>query len=312
VVKNVEYVYYKVRHVTMARNVGLGHAVVAFFDDKDLARNSRRTYRQALDALVEDHSSELLVEELTAEHVRATMTTRWGTAAPSTWNSRITALQSFVRFCDDNGWPAVDPLKGIVRKREPRDETRAIRYDDLEKLWSRPDVGLREKTLWRMLYETAARTNEILALDIEDLDVARKRAVVVGKGGHREVVVWASGTARLLPRYLNGRRRGPVFVTTRQPNTAPADRDRCPDTGLGRLSYQMAWRSFSQASGGWTLHQLRHSALTHLGEQGVSAVLLQAKSRHQDPRTLGRYVKPGVEAVAALTAEFDRGRRHRP
>lgn len=83
------------------------------------------------------------------------------------------------------------------------------------------------------------------------------------------------------------------------------------DTGLGRLSYQMAWKLFSQASGGSTFHQLRHSALTHLGEEGVSAILLQAKSRHQDPRTLSRYAKPGIEAVAALTAEFDRGRRHR-
>ncbi|NQY57677.1 MAG: hypothetical protein HRT86_14555 [Ilumatobacteraceae bacterium] len=54
-----------------------------------------------------------------------------------------------------------------------------------------------------------------------------------------------------------------------------------------------------------------HSALTHLGEDGVSAVLLQAKSRHADPRTLARYSKPGIEAIAALTAEHDRGRRHR-
>ena len=150
-----------------------------------------------------------------------------------------------------------------------------------------------------MLYETAARANEILALNIEDLDLARKRAAVIGKGGHREVVVWASGTARLLPRYLAGRRRGPVFVTNRRPNVVPAGPDQCPDTGLGRLSYNRAWSAFKTASEGWTLHQLRHPALTHLGEAGVSAILLQAKSRHQDPRTLARYTKPGVEAVAA-------------
>lgn len=102
-----------------------------------------------------------------------------------------------------------------------------------------------------------------------------------------------------------------MFVTSRQPNVVPAERDRCPDTGPGRLSYQMAWKLFSQASGGATLHQLRHSTLTHLGEEGVSAVLLQAKSRHQDPRTLARHCKPGIEAVAALTADHDRGRRHR-
>ena len=61
----------------------------------------------------------------------------------------------------------------------------------LDTLWSRPDIGLRKKTLWRMLSETAARANEILAVNIEDLDLVRKRAVVSGKGGHREVVIWS-------------------------------------------------------------------------------------------------------------------------
>ena len=51
-----------------------------------------------------------------------------------------------------------------------------------------------------MLYETAARAGEILALNIEDLDLSRKRAVIIGKGGHREYVFWASGAARLLSR----------------------------------------------------------------------------------------------------------------
>ena len=309
--KRAEYLYYTNSELMSDSEITLGAAVKAFFADKDLARNSRRTYHQTLDALVDDHPPDLPVVKLTPAKVRRTIEGRWGEAAPSTWNSRMTALQSFVRYCDRNGWIKRDPLKGIERKREPRDETKAIAYDHLDKLWTRSDVGLRDKTFWRMLYETAARANELLALNIEDLDLGRKRAVVIGKGGHREVVIWASGTARLLPRYLDGRRRGPVFVTTRQPNVIPADGDRCPDTGLGRLSYQMAWKLFSQASGGSTLHQLRHSALTHLGEEGVSAILLQAKSRHQDPRTLARYAKPGIEAVAALTAEFDRRRRHR-
>ena len=48
---------------------------------------------------------------------------------------------------------------------------------------------------------------------------------------------------------------------------------------------------------------------THLGEDGVSAPLLMAKSRHRDLRTLSRYVRPGTKAVAQLTAEHDPARR---
>ena len=92
-----------------------------------------------------------------------------------------------------------------------------------------PDIGLREKALWRMLYATAARASEVLALDVEDLDVGRKRAAISGKGGHREIIVWDAATARLLPRYLVGRRQGPLFVTTGLPNIVPAELDRSPD-----------------------------------------------------------------------------------
>jgi len=35
---------------------------------------------------------------------------------------------------------------------------------DLEALWRRDDLRLRDKTLWRLLYETAARANEALNL----------------------------------------------------------------------------------------------------------------------------------------------------
>ena len=289
----------------------LRSAVEAFFSDKQLSSNTRRAYRQALSAVAETLGWELPVDRLDSRRLLEAFQKQWGSAQPATWNSRITALQSFVSYCQRNRWIDHDPMSLVVRRREPRDQTKAIPYEDLEELWSRRDIDLREKTLWRMLYETAARAGEILALNVEDLDLARKRAVIIGKGGHKEYVFWASGAARLLSRYLAGRRRGPVFLTHRRPNIIPARGDECPHTGRGRLSYERSSSIFKQASGGWTLHQLRHSSLTHLGEQGASTILLQSKSRHQDPRTLAIYAKPGNEAVAELTATFDRQRSPR-
>ena len=54
----------------------------------------------------------------------------------------------------------------------------------------------------------------------------------------------------------------------------------------------MAGQLFKRYSGGKTLHQLRHSRLTHLGDQNVSAPLLMAISGHKRLATLQRYVKP--------------------
>ena len=62
---------------------------------------------------------------------------------------------------------------------------------------------------------------------------------------------------------------------------------------------------FTAASRGASLHQIRHSAITHLAEEGVPITLLMAKSRHESLATLQRYAKPSVDAVAQMTAAHD-------
>ncbi len=89
------------------------------------------------------------------------------------------------------------------------DGTGPVPLEELEAFLGAPRHALRERLLWRMLYETPARAQEILLLNVEDLDVANKRAVAIGKGGNAEPIGWETATARLLPRYLTGRRDGP-------------------------------------------------------------------------------------------------------
>jgi integrase len=169
----------------------------------------------------------------------------------------------------------------------------------LQRPQHRQDVAMREKALWRLLYETAARSSEALSIKVEDLELENKRVRIRSKGGDTDWLHFQTGAARLLPRLIGGRTRGPLFLADRRPAPAraPATVDRCPQTGRGRLSYRRAEALFRQASGGWTLHQLRHSALTHLAEQNVSLPLLMAKGRHASLRSLQRYARPGADAL---------------
>jgi len=109
---------------------------------------------------------------------------------------------------------------------------------------------------------------------------------VRSKGGATEWVFWQTGTAQLLPRLLTGRRAGPVFLAGRAPTRAVATVDADPATGRSRLSYRRAAAVFTDTTG-WTLHQLRHSALTHAAEDGDSLIMLLARSRHTSVRGRG-------------------------
>jgi integrase len=295
--------------VTRSDQPSLAAALDASLAGAELAPTSRRVYREALQHLVGELGGERALSAIDAEHLEHAVTRTWGQLGPATWNRNLAALRSVLRWATRDEELAAALTRYLARRREPADRTRAIPYPQLERLWAREGVPLREKVLWRLLYETAARASEILALDAEDLDLANKRARVRSKGGALEYVYFQSGSARLLPRLLAGRRHGPVFLSERAAPAGTPSLDVCPVTGRARLSYRRAAALFSRHTHGSTLHQLRHSALTHLAEAGESTVLLMAKGRLRSLRTLQRYARPGPEAVAALTARNDPSRR---
>ncbi|GAB3977072.1 hypothetical protein GCM10029978_065720 [Actinoallomurus acanthiterrae] len=165
-----------------------------------------------------------------------------------------------------------------------------------------------------MLYETAARTSEVLALDVEDLNLRNRSAKVRRKGNAIDVIVWRTGTARLLPRLTGGRTRGPLFLTGRKARVQLAAADLCPETERARLSYRRATELFTAATatcpdGPWTLHQLRHSALTHAAEDGANASTLLAFSGHTNVASLARYARVSAEALSRWQQQRDPDRR---
>jgi site-specific recombinase XerD len=150
------------------------------------------------------------------------MTVTYPHLAPASYNRVVATLASLFAYTTRQGWTPTSPAGGLERRRPRSDRAaparaRAIPQAELLAFLD-ADHPLREKTLWWLLYETAARTGEVLALDIADLDLAARRAVVVGKGGRAEVIGWETKTARLLPRHLHRRRAARCSSPTSPPH----------------------------------------------------------------------------------------------
>ncbi|MGJ7906445.1 tyrosine-type recombinase/integrase [Actinopolyspora sp. H202] len=92
------------------------------------------------------------------------------------------------------GWITGDPTRRIRRRPRTPDRTRSIGRAEVENLLIRTHLPIRERTLWRLLYETAARTEEILAVDVDELDLHNRRAKVRRKGGAADVIVGRTAT----------------------------------------------------------------------------------------------------------------------
>jgi integrase len=169
-----------------------------FLASADLSRTSVRVYRQALDQLARELSADATFEQLEAEHLGHAAIRAWGHLGPATWNRNLAILRSFV------GWQSLEMrargMPQLRRRREPADRTRRSPGRCSSACSAAKRLPLREKTFWRLLYETAARASEILALSVEDVDLHNKRARIRSKGGDLELVHFQSGSARLLPR----------------------------------------------------------------------------------------------------------------
>jgi integrase len=293
-----------------AGRLTLGQAADAYLATLSGAEHAstRRTYGRILRWVVTEFGADADPDEISAARFAEWFGQQWAGRAPSTWNVALDAVRSAAAYWQRQGWTGADPSRMLQRRKPRPDRSRALSRADVEQLLGRQDIALRERVLWRMLYETAARSAEALALDVEDLDLANRRARVRRKGGAIDVIVWQTGTARLLPRLLKGRQTGPLFVTERKARVPlpAADLD---EAGRARLSYQQAEALFTKASGGATLHQLRHSALTHDAEDGTGTPMLMARSGHTSVRSLATYARVSAEALARHQAERDPARR---
>ncbi|WP_082629814.1 DUF6596 domain-containing protein, partial [Kitasatospora sp. Root187] len=223
----------------------LGSATRSFLADAGLDAATVRSYGQTLRRLGLALGEGLPLPELTASQVAEVFATAWGGAAARTWNRHRAAVRSFATWAELAG--TADLLE---RRAEPRGSVPPLSPGGLDELCDRPGLALREQTLWRLLRESGAGVKAVLALNVEDLDLDDRTA---GPG-----IGWRSGTARLLPRLLDGRTRGPLFLTDRRPGPARlATADLCPETGRARLSYERAEYLFKQASDGLTLRRLK-------------------------------------------------------
>lgn len=296
--------------------VRLADAVQIYLDTITVA-NTRATYAVALERLAADFGADTVVALLDSEPDRVSgwFTYMWGARSAKTFNIRLTALGSAFAYWRAQQWLSGDPLVRLRARPAPPDTSKALSRDRIAQILGSV-APLRERVLWHLLYESAARAEEVLMLDVSDLDAGNRCAVVTRKGGTREVIAWQTGTARLLPRMLAGRKSGPVFLTDRKARPSVAVNDIDPTSGRARLSYRRAAELFEEHTavfdnGPCTLHQLRHSRLTHAAEDGASTPVLMKLSGHTSVRSLVKYARVSDEGLRRFQADSDPATRRR-
>jgi site-specific recombinase XerD len=180
----------------------LGAAVDAFLS-VPRPDTTARTYTGTLERLAVRLGRDRSLASITDEELAGAAEELWGRLAPRTWNRHVATVRSFTSWCRGHGWPAGDLQLTADRRAVPADDSKAIPLPELERLWSRRDIPLRERALWRLLYDSAARAKEVLGLDVPDLDLANRQVRAHVKGGHIHLLHFQTAAARLLVKLMS-------------------------------------------------------------------------------------------------------------
>ncbi|WP_453975577.1 tyrosine recombinase XerC [Brevibacterium pityocampae] len=150
-------------------------------------------------------------------------------------------------------------------------------------------IALRDAAILEVLYATGVRVSELVAMDVSDLDPERRLITVLGKGDKERRVPYGLPAARALEAWIATGRPELSAPAPASDSAGSADR-RSPALFLGvrggrinvRQVREIVHRATAAVDGVAELspHGLRHSAATHMVENGADLRQVQEYLGH--------------------------------
>lgn len=269
----------------------------ALGSERGLARNTVAAYRRDLAVYVETLAGigRNEIESITPGDVSAYVRDlRLADLAPASIARKVSAVRGLHRFLVAEELAAADPTAMLESPRRAMSLPKALTVDDVFRLLEMPDrtapLGIRDAALLEFLYASGARVSEAVDLDVIDVDLEGRFAVVTGKGDRQRIVPMGRLAVEAIEAYL------PVRLDLR--GGRPDVERLFLNSRGGRLSRQAVWqivRKQAMAAGlesdRVSPHVLRHSAATHMVEGGADLRSVQEMLGHASISTTQIYTR---------------------
>ena len=289
---------------------------------KNMSRNTIRTYSDAFRLLLvfcrdvcdispENLSFEKFDEVLVSDFLEWLQNERGNSVA--TRNLRLSAIQAFARYVQVQQPGLTDLCQRILQIPNRKYQLPTIRYLTLEQtktLLESPNAsrrsGRRDVTLMSVLYDTAARVQELCDLRPRDVSLGSPAFIALGSTGPKVRLVPISvNTAELLRSYLHETK-----FLQREDLDVPLffnpSRSRLTACGISSILRKHAEKAFAHEFPGMhktlTPQMLRNSKSVHLYQAGVDLMLIRDMIGSASWEITDRYVR----ADTGLHVELER------
>ncbi len=265
-----------------------------------------------------DYAGDIKVSDIDADMVRKwrIWLNRLGTNTSdelkkSTSNYHLIALRSFLKYCAKRDIKALSAEK-IELARVKRDQVTFLNSEELERLFSQPDIntpaGLRDRAILELLYSSGLRVSELTGLNRDHINLKRREFMVRGKGQKDRPVFISDQAADWIQKYLDQRidKAPALFVRI--------GGKKSPDLTGNYL--RLTPRSVQRMVTKYTLragitkhvspHTLRHSYATDLLMNGADIRSVQSMLGHSNIATTQIYTHVTDQHLKEVHSKFHR------
>lgn len=247
--------------------------------------------------------SELGPADLDMESVRSHLIdmNRAGKARASVAR-KLSALRTFVKYLRREDILEHDPAAMAVAPKLDKTIPVHLSEPEMARLIETPStgdpLGRRDRAILELFYASGLRLSELVAIDLEDLNLPARMVRVMGKGGKERILPFNQSAASALRSWLADRaaivaarlRQGSGGAG-RKPQADPLFINYRGTRLTGRSVDRLLRRYVAQCSTrlGISPHALRHSFATHLLQRGADLRAIQELLGHSRLGTTQRY-----------------------
>jgi len=269
--------------------------------EKGLSVKTQENYSRFLNKFLfwmkNNKLEDLLPHQLTSDHIwdyRVFLARQSPAGLPlrrSTQNYYLIALRAFLGYFVAKDIVSLPPDKITLSKPDKEKTVKFLTLEQLNKLFSAPDIqntqGLRDRAILETFFSTGMRISELTALNREQIKITPRQADlelgIVGKGGHARTVYFSKNAIEWLGKYLFARNNDKndeekaLFINYSGPKNA--SRRLTPRAIEKNMKRYIIMAGLPITT---TPHVLRHSFATDLLEQGVDLRTVQEFLGHKN------------------------------
>lgn len=211
-----------------------------------------------------------------------------------TQSYHLIALRGFLNYLSKRDIPSLSPNK-IELPKVSRKQVTFLHYDEVEQLLEQittdTETGLRDRAIIELLFSSGLRVSELVNLNREHINTARREFMVRGKGQKDRPVFISENASQHVKNYLQIRTDNlpPLFLSYSRNIEATTNGNY---RRLGPRSIQRIINKYSRLAGitkHVSPHTMRHSFATDLLINGADLRSVQAMLGHSSITTTQIY-----------------------